>query len=183
MGSGEGFCSSVPVHLHPCPQQSDAGQATSLTTLDSFVFICSKSEEQNPARMSSCKKTKSVDCVWNPGKSSSVSRFFWSWRLPWRFVVRVCFKRQWNLKEFIYSCECVLTWPSPCRWHPRPVLRPAEALWIWRLPAREQLPVPGGLCGQGEAVPGDHLSPPGLQNQISRELFPAEGKSRVCIHQ
>lgn len=70
-----------------------------------------------------------------------------------------------------------------CRWHPWAILRLIEAVWVWGLPSWEQLPISGRLCGQREAVSGDHLSASGLQNQIPGELLPAEGKPWVRLHQ
>lgn len=72
---------------------------------------------------------------------------------------------------------------SCCRWHPWSILWPAEAVWVRRLPSREQLPVSGRLCGQGEAVAGNHLSSARLQNQVPWEFLSVEGKPRVCFNQ
>lgn len=69
------------------------------------------------------------------------------------------------------------------RWYSWAVHRPIEAVWIWWLPPRGKLPFPGWLCGQRETIPGNHLPSACLQDQIPRELFPAQGQPWVCFHQ
>lgn len=76
-----------------------------------------------------------------------------------------------------------LWWPSTCRRHPRTVLRPPEAVWVWWIPPWIQLSLSRRLCGSGKAIIGVHLSAAGVQNQIFRELLSAEGQPWMCQHQ
>lgn len=72
-----------------------------------------QSEEQSLARTYSCRRTRFVDCVSNPGRSFSVNPFFWSWRLLSRFVVSIVCKDMciyqkiinYYLTGIIYSSE------------------------------------------------------------------------------
>ena len=62
-----------------------------------------------------------------------------------------------------------------CRRHPRAVLGPAAAVRVWRVPSGGQLPVPGGLRGQGQAEPGDHLPAACVQSEA-----PQHARTRCC---
>jgi hypothetical protein len=61
------------------------------------------------------------------------------------------------------------------RGHPRAVLRPSAALRVRRLPARGQLPLPGRLRRQGQAVARNHLPPLSLQGTLP------VGGQRACL--
>ena len=81
------------------------------------------------------------------------------------------------------STKSLIPIPFICRRHPRSVHGPAAPVRVRRVPARVQLPVPGGLRGPGEAVAGGHLPAAGLQDQVPGELLPPEGQPRVRQHQ
>merc|ERR1712025_1495384 len=66
--------------------------------------------------------------------------------------------------------------------HSRPVHRSTQTLRIRWIPSRSQLSFPWRLRRQGEAESGDNLLAPCLQNQVSRELFSPERKSRMCFY-
>jgi len=68
------------------------------------------------------------------------------------------------------------------RGHTRAVSRPVATVRVRWFSAGFQLSIPGRLRGQRKAERGDHMSAPGLQDQIPRELLPSPRKPRVCLH-
>ncbi|KAF3850649.1 hypothetical protein F7725_012421, partial [Dissostichus mawsoni] len=64
----------------------------------------------------------------------------------------------------------------------QPILLELEAplkICVRRLPPREQLPVPGGLRGPGEAVSGDHLPAAGYKIKYPENFFLLRGTTSV----
>lgn len=66
------------------------------------------------------------------------------------------------------------------RWYSWTVHGSPSTIWVRRVPPGVQLPVPRGLCGQGEAVPGNHLSSSSLQDQIPGKFLPFARQPWKC---
>ena len=78
------------------------------------------------------------------------------------------FGKIYNLYSFLFS-----------RWHPRPILRSVAAVWIRRFSTRIELPLPRRLRWSWEAIFRNHLLVTGVQNKVSRKLFPTQRQPRV----
>lgn len=74
------------------------------------------------------------------------------------------------------SIFCLLVF----RWYSWTVHGSPSTIWVRRVPPGVQLPVPRGLCGPGEAVPGNHLSSSSLQDQIPGKFLPFARQPWKC---
>ena len=83
-------------------------------------------------------------------------------------ISRYFFWQKYNLFPFLFS-----------RWHPRPILRSVAAVWIRRFSTRIELPLPRRLRWSWEAIFRNHLLVTGVQNKVSRKLFPTQRQPRV----
>ena len=83
-------------------------------------------------------------------------------------ISRYFYWQKYNLFSFLFS-----------RWHPRPILRSVAAVWIRRFSTRIQLPLPRRLRWSWEAIFRNHLLVTGVQNKVSRKLFPTPRQPRV----
>lgn len=90
--------SDIYLVQHTQPQHRDTVPGVRVDRVNCCVYWpfvdVLQSEGQNPARMCSCRRMRSVDCAWSPGRSFSVNPFCWSWRPPSRFVVHNIYTNQ-----------------------------------------------------------------------------------------
>ena len=77
---------------------------------------------------------------------------------------------------FCYKADIV-------RRHTRPILRLATSIRVRWFPTRSKLSLPRRLRRPGKTILGNNMSPPRLQNQVSRKLFHTPRKPRMCFHQ
>ena len=79
----------------------------------------------------------------------------------------------------IFSGKNIIFFLFFSRWHPRPILRSVAAVWIRRFSTRIELPLPRRLRWSWEAIFRNHLLVTGVQNKVSRKLFPTQRQPRV----
>ena len=91
--------------LSPCVMINTRYRIASGDVLHSCVDVsCLQSEVQNPGRMCSCRRMKSVDYAWNQERYSSASPSSWSSKPLWRSVVRC-------MCVFVSECDIFITTP------------------------------------------------------------------------